>query len=80
MYGLFAKTRRFDRLATMPMLLEVIERVLGSAFFNLSAPTGIDIGPNERPQIPSVHPIYIYARRSLSSEVIPLCGAVWVSA
>jgi ectoine hydroxylase-related dioxygenase (phytanoyl-CoA dioxygenase family) len=48
-YALFAKTRRFDAQATDPMLLAVVERLLGPAFL-LSAPTGISIGPGEAAQ------------------------------
>jgi ectoine hydroxylase-related dioxygenase (phytanoyl-CoA dioxygenase family) len=48
-YRLFAKTRRFDDLATDPVLLGVLDRVLGHC--QLSAPTGIQIGPGEPAQI-----------------------------
>jgi len=47
-YALFAKTRGFDELATHPLLLEVLDRVLGE--YQLSGPVGIDIGPGETPQ------------------------------
>jgi ectoine hydroxylase-related dioxygenase (phytanoyl-CoA dioxygenase family) len=47
-YALFAKTRGFDELAVHPLLLGVLDRVLGH--YQLSAPTGIDIGPGESPQ------------------------------
>ncbi len=47
-YALFAKTRGFDELATHPLLLGVVEGVLGH--FQLSGPVGIDIGPGETPQ------------------------------
>lgn len=49
-YALFAKTRAFDRLATHPLLLEVLDRVLGASY-QLSAPTGIEIGPGEKAQV-----------------------------
>lgn len=48
-YALFAKTRAFDGPATDPLVLAVLERVLGHC--QLSAPTGIEIGPGEVAQI-----------------------------
>lgn len=48
-YALFAKTRAFDGQATDPLLLGVLERVLGPDL-QLSAPVGINIGPDESPQ------------------------------
>ena len=48
-YALFAKTRTFDRAAIHPLLLEVLDHVLGH--FQLSAPVGIRIGPGERAQM-----------------------------
>ncbi|HVA03684.1 MAG TPA: phytanoyl-CoA dioxygenase family protein [Acidimicrobiales bacterium] len=48
-YALFAKTRAFDGPATHPLVLGVLERVLGHC--QLSAPTGIEIGPGEGAQI-----------------------------
>ena len=47
-YALFAKTRGFDELATHPLLLGVLDQVLGH--YQLSGPVGIDIGPGETPQ------------------------------
>jgi ectoine hydroxylase-related dioxygenase (phytanoyl-CoA dioxygenase family) len=44
-YALFAKTRAFDQPAIHPLLLGVLDRVLGH--YQLSAPTGIQIGPGE---------------------------------
>jgi ectoine hydroxylase-related dioxygenase (phytanoyl-CoA dioxygenase family) len=49
-YALFAKTRAFDALAVHPLLLAVLDTVLGSSY-QLSAPTGIDIGPGEKAQV-----------------------------
>jgi ectoine hydroxylase-related dioxygenase (phytanoyl-CoA dioxygenase family) len=49
-YRLFAKTRAFDDLAVHPVLLEVARALLGPAP-QLSAPTGIEIGPGEPAQI-----------------------------
>ncbi len=48
-YALFAKTRTFDGAATHPLLLEVLDQVLGH--YQLSAPVGIRIGPGERAQV-----------------------------
>jgi ectoine hydroxylase-related dioxygenase (phytanoyl-CoA dioxygenase family) len=47
-YAVFAKTRGFDELATDPLLLGVLDRVL--VHYQLSGPVGIDIGPGESPQ------------------------------
>jgi ectoine hydroxylase-related dioxygenase (phytanoyl-CoA dioxygenase family) len=47
-YAVFAKTRGFDELATDPLLLGVLDQVLGH--YQLSGPVGIDIGPGESPQ------------------------------
>lgn len=58
-YALFAKTRAFDTLATDPLLLDVLDRVLGH--YQLSAPVGIHIGPGEVAQVlhrdQSVYPL-----------------------
>ncbi len=48
-YRLFAKTRVFDDLAIHPVMLGVLDQVLGHC--QLSAPTGIQIGPGEPAQI-----------------------------
>jgi ectoine hydroxylase-related dioxygenase (phytanoyl-CoA dioxygenase family) len=48
-YALFAKTRAFDALAIDPLLLGVLDRVLGH--YQLSAPTGIQIGAGEKAQV-----------------------------
>jgi len=47
-YAVFAKTRALDELAVHPIVLGVLDRVLGQ--YQLSAPTGIEIGPGERAQ------------------------------
>lgn len=47
-YALFAKTRTFDEPATHPLVLGVLDRVLGS--YQLSAPQAIQIGPGESAQ------------------------------
>ena len=49
-YALFAKSRAFDALAVHPLLLSVLDRVLGPSY-QLSAPTGIEIGPGEKAQV-----------------------------
>jgi ectoine hydroxylase-related dioxygenase (phytanoyl-CoA dioxygenase family) len=58
-YALFAKTRTFDRAATDPLLLGVLDQVLGH--YQLSAPVGICIGPAEKAQIlhrdDSIYPV-----------------------
>jgi ectoine hydroxylase-related dioxygenase (phytanoyl-CoA dioxygenase family) len=48
-YALFAKTRTMDGPATDPLVLQVLDRVLGHC--QLSAPTGIEIGPGEVAQV-----------------------------
>jgi ectoine hydroxylase-related dioxygenase (phytanoyl-CoA dioxygenase family) len=59
-YALFAKTRMLDPVATHPLLLTVLDRVLGASY-QLSAPTGIDIAPGESAQIlhtdDSIYPV-----------------------
>jgi ectoine hydroxylase-related dioxygenase (phytanoyl-CoA dioxygenase family) len=51
-YALFAKTRALDVLATHPVVLGVLDRVLGD--YQLSAPAAIAIGPGEAAQV--LHP------------------------
>ena len=51
-YALFAKTRTLDAPATHPIVLAALDRVLGH--YQLSAPTGIEIGPGETAQ--PLHP------------------------
>ena len=48
-YALFAKTRALDASAVHPLVLGVLDRVLGHC--QLSAPTGIEIGPGEAAQM-----------------------------
>jgi ectoine hydroxylase-related dioxygenase (phytanoyl-CoA dioxygenase family) len=48
-YALFAKTRVFDQAAMHPLMLEVLDHILGH--YQLSAPVGIRIGPGERAQM-----------------------------
>jgi ectoine hydroxylase-related dioxygenase (phytanoyl-CoA dioxygenase family) len=47
-YALFAKTRVFDDLAVHPLVLGVLDEVL--EHYQLSAPTGIEIGPDSPEQ------------------------------
>jgi len=58
-YALFAKTRMFDQAAVDPLLLGVLDQVLGH--YQLSAPVGICIGPGEKAQIlhrdDSIYPV-----------------------
>jgi ectoine hydroxylase-related dioxygenase (phytanoyl-CoA dioxygenase family) len=49
-YALFAKTRCFDEPATHPLVLGVVERLLGE-HIQLSSPVGIEIAPGEQEQI-----------------------------
>lgn len=49
-YALFAKVRGFDDVATDPIVLGVLDRVLGE-HYQLSGPVGIDIGPHEVAQV-----------------------------
>jgi hypothetical protein len=75
-YALLAKTRAFDALAADPLLLGVLDQVLGH--YQLSAPLGICIGPGEKAQVlhrddaiypvPEPHP----------PLVVTLCGR-WMS-
>ena len=59
-YALFAKTRVFDAPAIDPLIVSVLDRVLGSSH-QFSAPVGIDIGPGEEDQVlhrdDSVYPL-----------------------
>ena len=56
-YRLFAKTRAFDDLAIDPVLIGVLDAILGH--YQLSAPTGIQIGPGSEQQ-PLHHDDSIY--------------------
>jgi ectoine hydroxylase-related dioxygenase (phytanoyl-CoA dioxygenase family) len=74
-YALFGKTRTFDPPATHPLELAALDRVLGH--YQLSAPTGIEIGPGETAQ--PLHPDdAIYPLPRPHDEVVvnamwPLC-------
>lgn len=58
-YRLFAKTRAFDEWAIHPVMLGVLDEILGH--YQLSAPAGIQIGPGEPAQVlhrdDSVYPL-----------------------
>ncbi|MDZ7733730.1 MAG: phytanoyl-CoA dioxygenase family protein [Acidimicrobiia bacterium] len=49
-YAVFAKTRALDDAAVHPLLLGVLDRVLGP-HYEFSAPVGINIGPGEKAQV-----------------------------
>lgn len=59
-YALFAKTRAFDEWALHPLLVGVLDAVLGP-HHQFSAPVGIDIGPGQSAQVlhrdESVYPL-----------------------
>jgi ectoine hydroxylase-related dioxygenase (phytanoyl-CoA dioxygenase family) len=48
-YAIFAKTRSLDAAAVHPLVMEVLDEVLGH--YQLSGPTGIEIGPGEVAQV-----------------------------
>jgi ectoine hydroxylase-related dioxygenase (phytanoyl-CoA dioxygenase family) len=48
-YALFAKTRALDPLATHPVVLDVLDQLLGH--YQLSAPAAIAVGPGETAQV-----------------------------
>ena len=74
-YALFAKTRTLDAAAVHPIVLAALDRALGH--YQLSAPTGIEIGPGETAQ--PLHPddaIYPLARphqEIVVNAMWPLC-------
>ncbi len=49
-YAIFAKTRALDGPATHPLVLGALDHVLGE-HYQLSGPTGIEIGPGEVAQV-----------------------------
>jgi ectoine hydroxylase-related dioxygenase (phytanoyl-CoA dioxygenase family) len=50
LYALYAKTRVLDPLTLHPLILGALDHVLG-AHYQLSGPTGIEIGPGEVEQV-----------------------------
>lgn len=71
-YALFAKTRAFDDEAIDPLLLGVLERMLGDA--QLSAPVGISIGPGESAQ-PLHRDDAVYPLPDPKPELV--CNTMW---
>lgn len=77
-YALFAKTGAFDGPATRPLVLGVLDRVLGPSY-QLSAPVGIQIGPGEKAQVLHCdHGIYPLPRAVRRSSSTP-CGRSTIS-
>jgi ectoine hydroxylase-related dioxygenase (phytanoyl-CoA dioxygenase family) len=50
LYAIYAKTRVLDALTLHPLVLGALDRVLGP-HYQLSGPTGIEIGPGEEEQL-----------------------------
>ncbi|MDQ1519339.1 MAG: hypothetical protein QOI55_412 [Actinomycetota bacterium] len=48
-YALFAKTRALDTFALHPLVLEVLDEILGR--YQFSAPAAIEVGPGEHAQV-----------------------------
>ena len=69
-YALFKKTRRMDGPATHPLVLGVLDKVLGQ--YQLSAPTGILIGPGEPAQVLH-HDDGVYPLPRPHNEVVLTC-------
>jgi ectoine hydroxylase-related dioxygenase (phytanoyl-CoA dioxygenase family) len=69
-YALFAKTRLLDGPATHPLVLGVLDQVLGN--YQLSAPTGIEIGPGEAAQVLH-HDDAIYPLPRPHDQVVVTC-------
>jgi ectoine hydroxylase-related dioxygenase (phytanoyl-CoA dioxygenase family) len=66
-YGLFAKTRALDAIAIDPLVVGVLDRVLGPSLMN--APAAIEIGAGERAQ-PLHRDDAIYPLGSRRGEVV----------
>ncbi len=69
-YALFKKTRLMDGPATHPLVLGVLDKVLGN--YQLSAPTGILIGPGEPAQVLH-HDDGVYPLPRPHDEVVLTC-------
>jgi ectoine hydroxylase-related dioxygenase (phytanoyl-CoA dioxygenase family) len=75
-YALFAKSRAYDDLALHPLLLGVVDKVLGP-HYQLSAPVGLYLAPGETSQflhcddhvypLPAPHPQVVF------NSMWPLC-------
>ena len=78
-YALFAKTRVFDAAAVDPLLLGVLDQVLGH--YQLSAPVGICIGPGEQAQVlhrdDAVYPVPEPHPPLVVNTMWPLDGSPW---
>jgi ectoine hydroxylase-related dioxygenase (phytanoyl-CoA dioxygenase family) len=82
-YALFAKTRTFDDAAVHPLVLGVLDRILGH--YQLSAPVGIQIGPGEKAQVlhrdenvyplPEPHPSVVVNTMWALDDFTPTNGA-----
>jgi ectoine hydroxylase-related dioxygenase (phytanoyl-CoA dioxygenase family) len=74
-YKLFGRTRAFDCAATHPVVLGVLDRLLGR--YQLSSPAGIEIGPGERAQAlhfdDSIYPIARPHPEIVATVMVPLC-------
>ena len=74
-YALFGKTRAWDDVAVSPLVLGVLDRVLGPAY-QLSAPTGIEIGAGEKAQVlhrdDSIYPLPSPHREVVVNTMWPL--------
>jgi ectoine hydroxylase-related dioxygenase (phytanoyl-CoA dioxygenase family) len=73
-YRLFGRTRAFDAAATHPILLAVLDHLLGR--YQLSSPAGIEIGPGERAQAlhhdDSIYPIARPHPEIVATAMLPL--------
>lgn len=73
-YALFAKTRTFDSVAIDPLVLGVLDAVLGH--YQLSAPVGIQIGPGETAQVlhrdEGVYPLALHNETVVVNTMWPL--------
>ena len=66
-YALFAKTRYFDGPGTHPLVLGVLDHVLGH--YQFSAPVGIQIGPGEKAQV--LHrDVYVFPLPRTGTDVV----------
>ena len=75
-YALFAKSRAYDDLALHPLLLGVVEQVLGP-HHQLSAPVGLYLAPGETKQFlhydDHVYPLPVPHSQVVFNSMWPLC-------
>lgn len=75
-YALFGKTRAYDDLALDPLLLGVVDRVLGP-HHQLSAPVGLQLAPGETVQFlhcdDHVYPLPVPHPQVVFNSMWPLC-------